>query len=386
MKKKRLAIITSHPIQYNAPMFALLHESDFLESKVFYTWSQSQETIFDKDFGKEIKWDIPLLEGYDYTFVKNVSLNPGPIGFKGIDCPTLNDEIKAWGADALMVYGWNYKAHFNAMRHFHGKIPVYFRGDSTLIDEAGGIKQNMRRLVLKFVYHYCDSAFYVGINNKAYFLKHGFKENQLFFAPHAIDNKRFRPDDQDSIKRAFAFRAELGIPSEDIVLLFVGKFESKKNPVLLLEAFQQLNLKGSHLVFVGNGNLENELLEKSKGNKQVHFMPFQNQQQMPAVYHMADLVALPSQGPGETWGLVVNEAMACGKAVLVSDKAGCQPDLVINEFNGMAFKSNDLNECMDSLKLMLKNKHDLLQMGVNARAKIEEWSFENIVKSFEKNI
>lgn len=83
-------------------------------------------------------------------------------------------------------------------------------------------------------------------------------------------------------------------------------------------------------------------------------MPFQNQQQMPAVYHMADLVALPSQGPGETWGLVVNEAMACGKAVLVSDKAGCQPDLVINEFNGMAFKSNDLNECLSSLRVLLK--------------------------------
>ena len=167
--KKKLAIISSHPIQYNAPLFAMLAQSDLLDIKVFYTWSQRRETLFDKDFGKSIQWDIPLLDGYPYEFVENTSSNAGPGSFRGIVCPTLNSKIKDWGADALLVYGWNYHAHYRAMKHFNGLIPVWFRGDSTLLDETGGLKQALRRMVLRFVYRKADYAFYVGENNRQYY-------------------------------------------------------------------------------------------------------------------------------------------------------------------------------------------------------------------------
>lgn len=384
MSRIKLAIISSHPIQYNAPMFALLARSDVIEPRVFYTWSQSRDTLFDKDFGKQITWDIPLLDGYGFEFVENTSGNPGPGSFKGIVCPGLNQAIRNWGADALLVFGWNYKAHYDAMRYFRKKIPVCFRGDSTLLDETGGVKTIARRLFLRHVYRNCSAAFYVGQNNKVYFLKHGFKDNQLFFAPHAIDNQRFADKDDAYHNKAMKWRDELNIKPQDNVVLFVGKFESKKNPLLLLDAFQAAGVEGSHLVFVGNGHLEGAL--KAKAGDNVHFLPFQNQSVMPVVYHLADILALPSQGPGETWGLVVNEAMACRKAILVSNKAGCAPDLVEQGKNGHIFASGDMSECAGYLSKMLENKEITRNMGSHSGDKIQAWSFANIVRSLENNL
>lgn len=383
--KKKLAIITSHPIQYNAPMFALLTKSEVIQPKVFYTWSQSKETLFDKDFGKTIEWDIPLLDGYDYEFVENVASDPGPHHRKGIDCPGLPAAIENWGADAILIFGWNYKAHLGAMKYFKGKTPVYFRGDSTLIDETGGVKQILRRLYLKWVYRYADYAFYVGKNNKEYFLKHGLPNDKLFFAPHAIDNDRFNDSTGDYQKEAAKMRKELNIPEEDIVVLFVGKFESKKNPLILIEAAKKINDKKLHFVFVGNGDWEGEMKKQSKGMDNIHYLAFQNQSRMPVMYYLSDILALPSQGPGETWGLVVNEAMACGRAILVSTRAGCYLDLVENGRNGYVFESGNIHQCVESIEKM-NSKNVCGKMGLESQKMINDWSFADIVKSLETNI
>ena len=162
---KKLAVIITHPIQYYSPLFKLLTERKNMQIMVFYTWEQSKEKIYDKKFDREIQWDIPLLEGYDYTFVKNISKKPGSGTFKGVINPTLIKEIKSWKADAIMAFGWNHHSHLRAMRYFKGKIPVYFRGDSTLLDEAPGIKTILRRIWLKYVYRFIDFALYLGTNN-----------------------------------------------------------------------------------------------------------------------------------------------------------------------------------------------------------------------------
>jgi len=384
--KKKLAIISSHPIQYNAPLFAMLAKSDYLDIKVFYTWSQSRETLFDKDFGQTIQWDIPLLDGYPYEFVENISPKPGPGSYRGIVCPALNKNIKDWGAQALLVYGWNYHAHYHAMQFFKGVIPVWFRGDSTLLDETGGLKQALRRLVLRFVYRKADFAFYVGENSRQYFLKHGFRDELLFFAPHAIDNMRFSDSSGDMRASAEKWRNELGIGPDDIAVLFVGKFESKKDPLLLIQAGLKLQRPAVHFIFVGNGALEQQMKDMTQGRKEFHFIPFQNQSRMPVVYYMGDILALPSQGPGETWGLVVNEAMVCGKAVLVSDKSGCAIDLVSPGENGYILTSGNIDQCCTLLEKMTRSRQSTRLMGEVSRQRIASWSFGEICKSFEVNI
>ena len=117
----KLAIVTTHPIQYNAPWFKLLAQHPDVDVKVFYTWEQTlQSAKHDPDFGRVIEWDIPLLDGYEYTFVKNIAASPGSSHFKGIDNPTLNDEIKAWGAESVLVFGWAFKSHLACMKYFKG--------------------------------------------------------------------------------------------------------------------------------------------------------------------------------------------------------------------------------------------------------------------------
>ena len=125
---KKLAIVTTHPIQYNAPVFRLLTERNNVKIKVFYTWGESVlKNKYDPGFGKIIQWDIPLLHGYDYSMVKNTSKDAGSHHFRGIVNPDLNKEIEHWGANAVLIYGWSFKSHLSCMKYFHGKVPVLFR-------------------------------------------------------------------------------------------------------------------------------------------------------------------------------------------------------------------------------------------------------------------
>lgn len=375
---KKLAVVITHPIQYYSPLFKLIAERNKIKIKVFYTWSQAKQEFFDEKFGKKISWDIPLLEGYEYEFIENTAKKPDVNGFFGLDNPELIPELKKYNADAILIFGWNHKSHFQAMRYFKGKIPVLFRGDSHLLDEVQGIKTLLRRNWLRFVYRYVDYAFYVGTHNKEYYLKHGLTEKQLIFAPHAIDNERFYDKDGSYQSQADSWKKELDIAEDDTVYLFAGKFEPKKAPIFLLKTFMQLKDKNKKLIFVGNGILEEEMREIA--DERVIFLPFQNQSKMPVVYRLADYFVLPSIF-NETWGLAVNEAMASERAVLVSDKVGCSIDLVKNDYNGYVFKSQNTESLIRLLKTTDKIKAK--ELGYNSKNIIPNWSFEKIAESIE---
>jgi glycosyltransferase involved in cell wall biosynthesis len=380
---KKLAIITTHPIQYYAPVFKLLQQRGQIAIKVFYTRGEQAGHKHDPGFNKAIQWDIPLLEGYDYKWVENTSVQPGSHHFKGIINPGLIDEVKEWQPDAVLVYGWGYQSHLKLIKYFKGKILVWFRGDSTLLDEKRGIKFLLKSIFLKWVYHHVDYAFYVGKNSKAYFKKYGLKENQLGFAPHAIDNERFS---LDRGKETLLLRQKLSLKDNDILVLFAGKMEEKKAPMQLLQAFLSLNKPDVNLLFVGNGQLESELKQQSSGNNKIHFMDFQNQSQMPVIYQACDLFCLPSVGPAETWGLAVNEAMACGRAVMVSDKVGCAVDLVKDHVNGVIFKAGDITDLSDKLKDLTADSDLLKKYGEQSQLIIKDWNFTNIAQAIENKL
>jgi glycosyltransferase involved in cell wall biosynthesis len=380
---KRLAIITTHPIQYYAPVFKLLHERKKIEIMVFYTWGEASKVKYDPGFGTVVGWDVPTLEGYPYAWAVNTATDPGTHHFKGVITPGLIAQIKQWKPDALLVFGWAYQSHLKILRHFKGRVPVYFRGDSTLLDEPVGIKEVIRTIFLKWVYRHVDHAFYPGRNTKAYFEKFGLHEDQLSFAPHAVDNERFARDRSAEAKE---LRCELAVRDTEILVLFAGKFESKKSPVELLEAFLKMNKTGVHLLFVGNGALEEKLKSMAAGSKKVHFMAFQNQTMMPVIFQASDLFCLPSKGPGETWGLAVNEAMACGKAILVSDKVGCAIDLVKKGHNGDIFESGNKRDLADKLNKLSGSQNVLKEMGENSAALIQSWSFLRIAEALETKV
>lgn len=386
MTRKKLAVVATHPIQYYAPLFRLLTQRGRADLKVFYTWSQTKEKVNDAGFGKAIKWDIPLLEGYKYEFVENSAESRGR-SFWSIKNPDLVKTIKDFNPDALLVFGWNFYSHLQVMRYFKGTVPVWFRGDSHLLDENPGLKTIARRLFLKWIYRHVDRAFYVGKNSKNYFLKHGLKEEQLVFAPHAIDNQRFFDDDEKQYEeKAKTWRKELGYKKGDIVIVYAGKFEPVKNLELLLEAFNgiykndaQIKLR---LLLIGNGILESQFKGIAARNPFVCFLPFQNQSTMPLIYRLGDVFCLPSKS--ETWGLAVNEAMACGRPVIVSNKVGCSIDLVKQGKTGFIFNYHDrkdLEECLFSI-----DKKNLELMGEAALDHITPWNYTAICEALEQEL
>jgi glycosyltransferase involved in cell wall biosynthesis len=382
---KKIAIISSHPIQYNAPLFALIAKEPEIELKVFYTWGDtSLGPKYDPDFGKVIEWDIPLLDGYNYTFLKNTSKDPGSHHFKGIINPSLNYEIEVWNPDVVWVWGWAFDSHLKVMRYFKSKFPIWFRGDSNLLDESKGIsiKKILRRIFLTWIYTHIDRAFYVGTHNKSYFKKYGIKESQLIYAPHSIDINRFSDSKGETMKKALQWRNKLGFQDDDLVLLFAGKFEKKKNPYFFIELSKKLPCKKIKFLMVGNGLLEQDLKSMSANDIRFVFLDFQNQTQIPILYRVANLFVLPSIGPNETWGLSINEALACGTKVIASSFCGGAIDL-INDNNGIIF--NPKTDIMKVCQYIYEIKNAATPFG-NRDFLLTGHSYDLILKSLKNSL
>ena len=375
----RLAIISTHPIQYNAPFFKELSLQKDLNVKIFYTWSQAKGKIHDPGFGIIREWDIPLLEGYEFEFVKNISSRPGSDHFWGIINPFLLRKLREWEPDFILVYGWAFYSHLRVIKYFHKKKPIIFRGDSTILDLSKGLKNLLKRIFLRWVYGSVDICLYVGKNNLDYFKAYGVRDENLKYLPHAVDNERFGDPDQSTVT------SEIALLKSKIagrtLFLFAGKLEKKKNPLLLAQAFQSLNDKKTALLFVGNGELEEELKAITAGINNIYFLPFQNQTTIRAIYHMADILVLPSAW-NETWGLVVNEAMAAGLAIIVSDRVGCAPDMVENNYNGFVIRSGDITSLVKSMAAMHGPK--LMAMKEASKEKIKNFTIQGNVSELTK--
>jgi glycosyltransferase involved in cell wall biosynthesis len=250
---------------------------------------------------------------------------------------------------------------------------MFFRGDSTLLDERPGLRRYLRRAWLSWVYRHVDVALYAGTHNQAYFLAHGLRKEQLAWMPHAVDNDRFADAGGRYQIAAREWRDRLGIPACAPTVLFAGKLENKKAPDVLLDAFLSLNVEG-HLLFVGSGPLEGSLRLKAGENRRVHFLGFQNQSCMPVVYRLGDVFVLPSRGPGETWALAVNEAMACGRAVVVSEQVGCAPDLVRENETGHIVPRDSVAALGTVLRRLMTEPARCALMGTKAAKWIDAWS------------
>ena len=194
-------------------------------------------------------------------------------------------------------------------------------------------KATLRKIWLRHVYSYIDLAFYVGQANKRYYEWAGVQSDQLIHAPHAVNNKFFRSDQDSNRKGAVELRHQFQIPDKAVVLLFVGKLDPIKQPMELARAFlkSQSFIQGTkaHLVFVGTGQLYEDMLREFDHSPVIHFAGFVNQRQLPAFYKLGNFICLSSIS--ETWGLAINEGIASGLLPIVTDRVGCGEDLVTDK-------------------------------------------------------
>jgi glycosyltransferase involved in cell wall biosynthesis len=341
----RLAVVVSHPTQYYSPWFRWIRARTEVELRVFYLWDFGVRPGRDPRFNTTFRWDVDLLSGYESEFVPNLARNPGAEGFFGFRNPLLASRLSDWGPDAVLLFGYKWASHLRAAlwARIHG-VPVLFRGDSHLLGR--GAPRPAAALALRLLFSQFAGFLFVGAANREYFGALGVPARKLFFAPHAVDQGLFDPGRKETVDAASALRARLGIAAGTRVVLYAGKFVAAKQPLELLRAFLSLRAAGAALVFAGDGEERTALEECARaqepaGSTTVRFLPFANQSEMPALYLAADIFALPSRGLYETWGLAVNEAMHMGLPCLVSDRVGCQRDLVTDGVTGWVFRSTD---------------------------------------------
>lgn len=346
----KLGILTSHPIQYQAPLFRELAQRCDLH--VYFAHRQTPQAQAAAGFGVAFEWDVDLLSGYAHTFLTNVASRPDTGSFRGCDTPAIAGEIKAGGFDAFLVMGWHLKCFWQAIRACQRQgVPVMVRGDSQLGTPRSRLKHAVKAVLYPWVIRQFDACLYVGQRNREYLEHFGARADCLFFAPHCVDTLAFASAaaavDRDTVRAAW------GLGPDDRAVLFAGKLVERKRPLDLVKAVAHLRSQGHHsvLVWAGDGPDRQALqaLGESLGVPMV-FLGFCNQSQLPGVYRAADVLALPSEG-SETWGLVVNEAMACGTPCVVSDACGCAPDMILPDVSGGVFELGDV----DSLSKMLSN-------------------------------
>ncbi|WP_281016454.1 MULTISPECIES: glycosyltransferase family 4 protein [unclassified Minwuia] len=379
----RLAILSSHPIQYNAPLFRELANQDGLTLRVFYCWEGTANS-FDHEFNRPVTLDIPLLEGYDWEMVPNVAKDPGTHHFGGLHNPEMNSRIARFDPDCLLVFGWAWRTNLSALRHFHGRIPVLFRGDSTLRStHHARWKSWLRRTLLTWVYRHVDLALSPGQENRKYLKAMGFPEDRIRHMPHAIDIHRFSADDPESSRRAHEMRSNLGISPEALVFLFAGKFVQRKQVHVLLAAFRELRTElpssDMHLVLVGDGPDEPMLRRQSEETPSVHFCGFRNQSEMPATYRMADVYVLPSVR--DTWGLGLNEALAAGCVAIASDHVGAAPDLLEARQYGRIFECGNSAALCAAMREFVDLRSDLPMLARQAVEDSPGWSIESAAEA-----
>ena len=337
----RLAIVASHPVQYQAPLFRELARR--MDVEVFFAHRATRADQADAGFGVGFDWDVDLLSGYQHTFLHNAASRPGLEHFGGCDTPSIACKLARNRPDSALLMGWHLKCYWQAIwAAKRAGIPVMVRGDSHLETPRSMLKRAAKAGAYPLGLRVFDAALYVGEHSRRYWEHYRYPKDRLFFSPHCVDNDWFAARATRQTREAL--RSARCIPSGAKVALFAGKLVSFKRPLDLIAAAGRLAAMGEELTVLvaGAGQLEGEVAAAAKLAGVGHVaLGFCNQSQMPAAYAAADFLVLPSS-PRETWGLVANEALACGKPIVVSDACGCALDLAADETAGRTYPVGDI--------------------------------------------
>lgn len=380
MRANKVAVLLTHPIQYFSPFFRQAAACKDIDLTVYYCSREGHEVFRDKEFGREVKWDLPLLEGYKSVFLTN--LNPlGGInrGFWGLVNGGLPAELIKERYDLVLVHGWGY---FTAWLAFMAAIlsgtPFAVRGESPLNQEVLKSKLNfwLKKVLLGAVFRRMRAAMAIGTQNAAFYRYYGVPDHKIKVMPYSVDNAFFMATATSLRASKTELRRKHGLPEHKVIVNFTGKLSSKKRPLDLLQAYEGVRSTDKALLFVGDGPLLEELkayVEK-ENVKDVYFAGFKNQSEISELYAVSDIFVLPS-GPGETWGLVVNEAMCFSLPVIVSSTVGCAVDLVKNGENGFVFQQGDTLKLSEHLKELIDSQHLRSKMGENSFRVVSGWGF-----------
>ncbi len=394
----RIAYFLTHPIQYQAPLIRHLRAVG-VDVHVIYGNDATARAYFDKGFGQQLAWDVPLLEGYPSTVLnaedpKGSSKEQGTHFERQISA-LLNQEP----FDAVWVHGWAHPFTQAAWRQARSrKLPLMLRGETFLGCVRGGkLRRLAHKLIFSRKFREVSAFLSVGKLNRQLYRAYGVPESKIFQVPYVVDNAFFQKRCQEAVPNRERLRVELGLEPGCPVILFCAKLIDVKDPATLIRAVGKLvkpERQGNHiltnaatapvLLMVGDGELRPALekLAQEAAPGRVRFLGFRNQSELPALYDLCDVFVLPSVF--EPWGLVVNEVMNAGKPVIVSDQVGSGLDLVESGVNGEVFRAGDVVDLTDQLRPWLLDAEKRAQGGAASLRRINVWGFEACAEGLQR--
>ena len=327
MSRARLGIVVSHPIQYQVPLYRQLAASSSIEPLVFYLTRHGLDDSFDPGFGRTVKYDVPLLGGYEHVLVPNRSLRPALTSPWGVFNPSLPALIRRSRLDAILVHGYSSLSHWLAYTAAVGLgIPYMLRGDSQPDPRnAPRTRALLKKALIRPLIRHAGACLAIGTHNMQFYASYGARSTQVFFAPYSIDTERFAAAGATGRGRRRLMLESLGLDPRLPMVLFAAKLQPWKRPADVVMAADQMH-RPPNLVMIGDGPLYDAMADLASTRPWMRVLGFVNQTAIGEWYGAADVFALPSDR--EPWGLAVNEAMAAGAVPIVSDAAGCSLDLV----------------------------------------------------------
>lgn len=376
----RFGILTTHPIQYQVPLFKRLAETPGVDFTAYFCCDHGLRPSFDPGFGKTIQFDVPLTEGYGHRFLRNVAPNPG-VRTSGMLNPSVGIETR--DLDVLVITGYAHTATW--LRTFWPRLGqrkprLLFRGENHLNEARPAWKTLAKQAPIRAFFSRFDRFLAIGTLNRDYLMHYGAPENRIVIAPYSVDNDYFR--ERSMVRSREEVRSAHGIPLDRVAFLTCSKLSDVKRPLDAVRAFAKARKEAPcSLVMVGTGILEQPIraeISRLGLEKDVFLLGFQNQSELPSIYAACDALVLPSDI--EPWGLVVNEAMACGIPAVVSDRVGSGPDLVAG--TGEIFPVGDVNRLAAIMTKYAKVPKELAQAKTRARSRIGEWGIAETASAY----
>jgi glycosyltransferase involved in cell wall biosynthesis len=376
-RRYRVLAVAAHPVQYMAPIFRRMAVHPALDLHVAYCSLRGSEAGHDPEFGTNIQWDVPLLDGYSWTEVP--SRGSGGESFFGLRNPGLWRIIRGGNYDAILCFTGYLNATFwiACIAAKFSRSAFLFGTDSTTLTPRDGRawKSTLKKILWPRLFRLADQVIVPSSGSRDLMLSLGLSGKRVTLTPYSVDNDWWMRK-SSQVNRS-AVRESWGATPDTAVILFCAKLQAWKRPLDLLRAFAKANLSNALLVFAGEGPLR-PLLESEAATlgvaSRVRFLGFVNQSQLPAVYASAELMVLPSEY--EPFAVVVNEAMCCGCPVVASDRVGAARDLVVPVAPQFVFPCGDIGALASILKDACADRSRLQSVSRAALAHVQTWSPE----------
>jgi glycosyltransferase involved in cell wall biosynthesis len=368
--ERRLVVLASHPIQYQAPLFRALAADPRVDLQVLFLSRHGVEERQDPAFGIPFRWDVDLLSGYPSMFVPNIRERAAPGMVWSYVNPSVVRDLRSLDPDVVLFLGVRSPTGIAALQWaIRRRVRRIYRAESSVLVSRSSVARLAARTVLTKMSAFAS----IGTANDLYYDALGIEESRRHFAPYTVDNTFFRTR---AVKKAAA-RDQLGLDGPDVVVLYSGKLVPRKDPGAVVAA-AALMPERVHILIAGDGELRTDVERQATHlGVRLTLLGFLNQTEIPIAYSAADAVVVPSLV--EPWGLVVNEAMCFGLPVIASSRVGARLDLVFSGVNGAVFKAGDPQALAASMRPIVQSAELRDKFGKASADRIRRWDIGDTV-------